>query len=91
MTRKESNSTFQKIKRTIAEEGESLRWMVRAVIQAFLEAEMAEAVAAEKSERLEGRLSYRSGLLCAQSDYSSRKKLNCEFRKIAMDGFPPRL
>jgi Transposase, Mutator family len=45
----------------IAEEGDFLRPLVRAVIQEFLEAEMAEAVGAEKGERVEGRLSYRSG------------------------------
>jgi putative transposase len=44
-----------------AEESDFLRPMVRAVIQEFLEAEMAEAVGAEKGERIEGRLSYRSG------------------------------
>ena len=38
-----------------------LRPLVHAVIQEFLEAEMAEAVGAEKGERAEGRLSYRSG------------------------------
>jgi putative transposase len=35
--------------------------MVRAVIDEFLEAEMAQAVGAEKGERAEGRSSYRSG------------------------------
>ena len=45
----------------MAEEGDFLRPMVRTVIQEFLEAEMAEAVGAEKGERAEGRLSYRSG------------------------------
>jgi transposase-like protein len=45
----------------MAEDGEFLRPMVRAVIQEFLEAEMAQAVGAEKGERVEGRLSYRSG------------------------------
>ena len=61
MTRKHSNSTLKEIKRMIAEDGEFLRPMVRAVIQEFLEAEMAEAVGAEKGERVQGRLSYRSG------------------------------
>jgi putative transposase len=45
----------------MAEEGDFLRPLVHAVIQQFLEAEMAEAVGAEKGERAEGRLSYRSG------------------------------
>jgi putative transposase len=45
----------------MAEESDFLRPMVRAVIQEFLEAKMAEAVGAEKGERVEGRVSYRSG------------------------------
>ena len=45
----------------IAGDGEFLRPMVKTVIQEFLEAEMAQAVGAEKGERPEGRLSYSSG------------------------------
>ena len=45
----------------IAEEGDFLRPLVRTVIQEYLEAEMAEAVGAQKGERAEGRLGYRSG------------------------------
>jgi transposase-like protein len=54
MTRKENN-------RTTREDGEFLRPLVHTVIQEFFEAEMAEAVGAGKGERVEGRLSYRSG------------------------------
>jgi putative transposase len=61
MTRKDSNRSVSQIKAMMAEDGEFLRPMVRAVIQEFLEAEMAQAVGAEKGERVEGRLSYRSG------------------------------
>src|SRR5262245_46412518 len=61
MTRKDTNRKVSQIKAMMAEDGEFLRPMVRAVIQEFLEAEMAEAVGAEKGERVEGRLSYRSG------------------------------
>jgi mutator family transposase len=61
MTRKKSNRTLKEIKAMMAEDDEFLRPMVRAVIQEFLEAEMAQAVGAEKGERVEGRLSYRSG------------------------------
>jgi putative transposase len=60
MTRKYSNRTISEIKAMMAEDSVFLR-MVRTVIQEFLEAEMAEAVGAEKGERVEGRLSYRSG------------------------------
>src|SRR6476659_188593 len=61
MTRKHSNRTIREIKAMKAEESDFLRPMVRTVIQEFLEAEMVEAVGAEKGERVEGRLSYRSG------------------------------
>jgi putative transposase len=61
MTQKESNRTAREIKALMREDGEFLRPMVRAVIQEFLEAEMAQAVGAEKGERVEGRSSYRSG------------------------------
>src|SRR6476620_4586974 len=61
MTRKDSNRKIREIKAMMAEESDFLRPMVRTVIQEFLEAEMAEAVGAEKGERVEGRLSYRSG------------------------------
>ena len=59
MTRKEQ--TISEIKAMIAEDGDFLRPVVRTVIQEFLEAEMAEAIGAQKGERVEGRLSYRSG------------------------------
>ena len=61
MTRKKSNRTLKEIKAMMGEDDEFLRPMVHAVIQEFLEAEMAQAVGAEKGERVEGRLGYRSG------------------------------
>src|SRR5258708_33033019 len=61
MTQKRIDKGTQEIKAMMAEESDFLRPMVRTVIQEFLEAEMAEAVGAEKGERVEGRLSYRSG------------------------------
>ena len=61
MTRKNGDRSLAEIKALLEEESDFLRPMVRAVIQEFLEAEMAEAVGAEKGERIEGRLSYRSG------------------------------
>ena len=45
----------------MGEDSEFLRPMVRAVTQEFLEREMAEAVEAEKGERVEERPGYRSG------------------------------
>jgi putative transposase len=65
MTRKKGNRSLAEIKALLEEESDFLRPMVRTVIQEFLEAEMAEAVGAEKGERVEGRVSYRSGYLHA--------------------------
>ena len=45
----------------MAEDGDFLRQIVRTVIQEFLEAEMAEAIGAQKGERVQERLGYRSG------------------------------
>ena len=45
----------------MAEEGDFLRPIVRTVIQEFLEAEMSEAIGAQKGERVEWRSGYRSG------------------------------
>jgi putative transposase len=61
MTRKKPIKGTEEIKAAIAQDEDFLRPLVRTVIQEFLEAEMAEAVGAEKGERTEGRLSYRSG------------------------------
>jgi putative transposase len=61
MTRKKSNRTSAEIKAMMAEDGEFLRPIVRTVIQEFLEAEMSEAIGAQKGERAEGRSGYRSG------------------------------
>ena len=48
MTRKNCNRTISEIKAMMAEDGDFVRPIVRTVIQEFLEAEMAEAVGAEK-------------------------------------------
>jgi putative transposase len=61
MTQKRDNKGTQEIKAMIAEDEDFLRPLVRSVIQEFLEAEMAETVGAQKGERAEGRLGYRSG------------------------------
>ena len=63
--------------------------MVRTVIRAFLEAEMAEAVAAQKGERVEGRLSYRSAYY-ACSLITRVGKLELRAPRSQMDVFPPR-
>ena len=59
----------------MAGDADFLRPLVRSVIQEFLEAEMATAIGAEKGERVEGRLSYRSGYY--PRSLITRVGLNC--------------
>jgi transposase-like protein len=61
MTKRESKAEIVNIKALVASDREYLRKMVETIVQATLEAEMTEAVGAEKSERSPGRVSYRSG------------------------------
>jgi putative transposase len=61
MTQKRVSRGTKEIQAMVAEDVDFLRPLVRSVIQEFLEVEMTEAVGAEKGERVEGRLSYRSG------------------------------
>lgn len=48
-------------KALLEEDGDLLRSLVQTVVQQVLEAEMTEALGAEKGERTEGRVGYRSG------------------------------
>ena len=61
MTQKRVNQGTKEIKAMMAEDADFLRPLVCTIVQEVLEAEMAEAVGAEKGQRIEGRLSYRSG------------------------------
>jgi putative transposase len=61
MTQKRISRGSKEIKAMVAEDADFLRPLVRGVIQEFLEAEMVAAIGAEKGERVEGRLSDRSG------------------------------
>ena len=54
MTRKNSNRTISEIKAMMAEDSDFLSPLVHAVIQEFLEAEMAEAVGAERESESRG-------------------------------------
>ena len=45
----------------LREDEEMIRSLIRGVLQEVLEAEMTEALGAEKSERVNGRMGYRSG------------------------------
>src|ERR1700760_2143979 len=61
MTPGKNRRSVQEIKELIAGEEDILRPLIGAVLQEVLEAEMSQALGAEKGERIEGRLGYRSG------------------------------
>jgi len=61
MTKRQGKSGTIDIKAVLAEDEEFLRALVRMALQEALEAEMTEALGAEKGERASGRQGYRSG------------------------------
>lgn len=65
MTRKQDNAkeriSKEELKQLLAEDRDLLKVIVEQTIQQILEAEMAEALQADKSERTETRLGYRAG------------------------------
>jgi len=61
MTKRQGKSGTIDIKAILAEDEEFLRALVRMALQEVLEAEMTEALGAEKGERASGRQGYRSG------------------------------
>ena len=61
MTNRKVKSGTIDVKALLAEDGEFLRALARVALQEVLEAEMTEALSAEKGERTAGRLGYRSG------------------------------
>src|SRR5262245_17082367 len=61
MTKRQGKSGTIDIKAVLAEDEEFLRALVRMALQEVLEAEMTEALGAEKGERASSRQGYRSG------------------------------
>jgi putative transposase len=61
MTKGQVKIALADVKAVVEEDADFIRGSVRAAVQAALEAEMSEVLAAEKGERTEGRLGYRSG------------------------------
>jgi putative transposase len=61
MTKSEGKPTLATVKDLLAANPDSLRAVVRADMQEMLEAEMTDALGAEKSERTPARLGYRAG------------------------------
>ena len=60
-TRKRITPRLREIKELMAGEEDFLRPLVGLVVQEVLEAEMSETLGAQKGERTEGRMGYRSG------------------------------
>src|ERR1700755_2819630 len=61
MTKTEAKPVAEMVNALFAKRPDGLREIVRAVMQEMLEAEMTDALGAEKSERSAARLGYRSG------------------------------
>ncbi|HEX2136853.1 MAG TPA: IS256 family transposase [Microvirga sp.] len=61
MTKRENRPARMDLQALLASDPDYLRPMVEAIVQATLEAEMAQALRAEKGERTETRLGYRAG------------------------------
>ena len=61
MTKRQGKSGTIDVKALLAEDEEFLRVLVRTALQEVLEAEMTEALGAEKGERVADRQGYRSG------------------------------
>ena len=61
MTRKKNTAKELNLKEIFAEQEDFLRVLIQQVVQQVLEAEMDEAVGAQKSERSPDRLGYRCG------------------------------
>ena len=73
MTKRHGKSGTIDVKALLREDEEFLRALVRTALQEVLEAEMTEALGAEKGERAAGRQGYRSGLLRADIDHAGRQ------------------
>jgi len=66
MTEKKRKSGTIDVKALLAGDEEFLRALVRTALEEVLEAEMTEALGAEKGERTAGRLGYRSGIMAGR-------------------------
>src|ERR1700745_2374649 len=73
MTKKQGRSGTIDIKAVLAEDEEFLRALVRTALQEVLEAEMTEALGAEKGERAAGQTGLPAGLLRPDIDHAGRQ------------------
>ena len=73
MTKRQGKFGTIDIKALLKEDEEFLRALVWTALQEVLEAEMTEALGAEKGERAAGRQGYRSGYYGADVDHADRQ------------------
>jgi Transposase, Mutator family len=88
MTKRQGKSGTINLKAVLAEDEEFLRALVRTALQEVLEAEMTEALGAEKGERASSRQGYRSGYTAGRWSRGSAS-LSCESRRIKPGGSRP--
>ena len=73
MTDRKVKSGTIDVKALLAGDEEFLRALVRTALQEVLEAEMTDALGAEKGSRTAGRMGYPVGLLRADADHADRQ------------------
>src|SRR5712672_2373882 len=88
MTKRQGKSGTIDVKALLREDEEFLRALVRTALQEVLEAEMTEALGAEKGERAAGRQGYRSGYY-GRTLITRVGKLSCGCRRIEPGGSRP--
>src|SRR5207237_2692972 len=88
MTKRQGKSGTIDVKALLAEDEEFLRALVRTALQEALEAEMTEALGAEKGERATGRQGYRSGYY-GRTLITRVGKLELRDRRTARGGSRP--
>jgi transposase-like protein len=70
MTRGKGKAELIDVKELLGRDQDFVRAALEVLLQAALEAEMTEAIGAEKGERTEARLSYRSGYVSVRFEPS---------------------
>ena len=88
MTKTEAKPAIVAVNELFAKSPDGLREVVRAVMQGILEAEMTDALGAEKGERTAARLGYRSGYY-TRTLVTRVGSSSCGCRRIATAGSRP--
>src|SRR5438309_5845738 len=93
MTKRQGKSGTIDVKALLAQDEEFLRALVRTALQEVLEAEMTEALGAEKGERAAGRQGYRSGYygrrLCHGNSIEHALRAKSRHASCRCDGLLP--